>query len=48
VGAMSLVNKNVNAYSIVAGIPIRKIGKRNQKLLSEMEKNFQSNQSDIT
>lgn len=33
VGAMSLVNKTVNSWTIVAGIPIKFIRQRNQSLL---------------
>lgn len=39
VGALSFVNKNVSAFTIVAGIPIRKVGERNRRLL-DLEAQF--------
>ena len=41
VGALSLVNKNVESYSIAAGIPIHETGKRDKRQLSKIEKAFQ-------
>ena len=37
VGAMSLVNKNLEAWTIYAGIPARKIKIRNNKLLTKLD-----------
>ncbi len=38
VGAGSFVTKNIPAYMIVSGNPVRKIGMRNQERLQELEK----------
>ena len=37
VGAMSLVNQNLEAWTIYAGIPVRKIKIRNNKLLTKLD-----------
>jgi dTDP-4-amino-4,6-dideoxy-D-glucose acyltransferase len=42
VGALSLVNKNVPEFGVVAGIPCRLIGQRNRRLL-ELEAAFLAN-----
>lgn len=39
VGALSLVKKNVEPFTIVAGVPAKKKGERNKRLL-ELEKEF--------
>lgn len=39
VGALSFVNKNVPAFAIVSGNPLKLIGKRNEKIL-QLEKEF--------
>jgi acetyltransferase-like isoleucine patch superfamily enzyme len=39
VGALSLVNKDVPEFAVVAGQPIRQIGQRNRRIL-ELEKEF--------
>jgi galactoside O-acetyltransferase len=38
VGALSMVNRSVPAYSIVSGNPMRRIGERDGERLAEMEK----------
>jgi len=40
VGALSFVNTDIPEFTIVAGIPTRKVGKRNQSRLLEMEEKF--------
>ncbi|MBC2716496.1 MAG: acyltransferase [Desulfobacteraceae bacterium] len=40
VGALSFVNTDIPEFTIVAGTPTRKIGKRNQNRLLEMEEKF--------
>src|SRR6056297_498725 len=42
VGALSLVNKNVEAYSVVAGTPIQEVGKRDKQQLSKIEEAFRA------
>ena len=42
VGALSLVNKNVEAYAIVAGTPVHEAGKRDKNQLSRMERAFKA------
>jgi galactoside O-acetyltransferase len=42
VGAQSYVNKDVPDFLIVAGTPIRKIGRRNHNRLLELEKQFEA------
>lgn len=37
VGAGSVVTKNVESYSIVAGVPAKNIGKRNSKLIYNLQ-----------
>lgn len=39
IGALSLVNKNCDAFGIYAGVPIRRIGERKRDLL-ELERSF--------
>ncbi len=43
VGAMSLVNKNLEAWQIYAGIPARRIKERDKRIL-ELVKKFEKNQ----
>ena len=42
VGALSLVNRDVEAYSVVAGTPIHEVGKRDSQRLSKIEKAFRA------
>jgi dTDP-4-amino-4,6-dideoxy-D-glucose acyltransferase len=46
VGALSFVNKDVQAFHIVAGTPIRTLGQRNKDRLMEMEGLFEAGQVD--
>jgi galactoside O-acetyltransferase len=39
IGALSLVKKNVSPFAIIGGIPAKKIGNRNKKLL-QLEETF--------
>ncbi|MGD0331153.1 MAG: acyltransferase [Nitrososphaeria archaeon] len=40
VGALSFVNKDVNAYTVVAGVPAKQIALRDREQLQEMEQMF--------
>lgn len=42
VGALSLVNKDLNAWGVYAGIPVKKIKSRHKDIL-KLEKNFKKN-----
>ena len=42
IGALSFVNSDIPAFTVVAGVPARKIGNRNQEQLIEMENKFKA------
>lgn len=44
VGALSFVNKNIPAFTVVSGNPLRVVCKRNKERLLEMERKFLQNE----
>lgn len=46
IGALSLINKDVEEYSVMAGIPIKFIRMRDKNRLHEMEKKFLLSKND--